>query len=69
MSLETVSDRLMISSNGVGTAHFDPRPFVAKFVTARDRREGHSDPDVYASRFTLASLFNNGPRCHRESSD
>ena len=62
MSLNTVNDRLLISSNGVGTAHFDPRPCVAKFLTARDRREGHSDPDVYASRFyTRKFFFNSRP--------
>jgi len=45
MSLETVNDRLAISLNGAGTAHFDPRPCVAEFLIAKETywsvRSGH----------------------------
>jgi len=58
LSLDTVNPCLMISISGVGTVQFDPRPCVAKFLTVRVRREGHSDPDIYTSCFTVASFFN-----------
>lgn len=37
-SIETVSQRLIISINCRGTAYFDPRPAVVKFLTKKDRR-------------------------------
>jgi hypothetical protein len=39
MGLNTVSDRLCISLNSVGTAHTDPRPSVAKFMSDQDVKE------------------------------
>jgi len=60
MSLDTVNDRLAISLNGVGTAQFDPRPYVAEFLTDKERREGNPHPDIYANRFYTDKFFREG---------
>eukprot|EP00795_Rhopilema_esculentum_P005545 gene5545-biopygen530 len=38
MTEDTIKARLLIALNGVGTAHYDPRPAVAHFLSARERR-------------------------------
>ena len=50
MAEDTVNSRLLVSLNGVGTASYDPRPAVAKFLTSKDRRDRQADPSVYAER-------------------
>lgn len=46
-SLETVSRRLAISINSPGTATFDPRPAVVKFLTRKERRFRPADLELY----------------------
>lgn len=45
--LETISERLVISINSSGTAHFDPRPAVVKFLTKKERRFRPADFSLY----------------------
>jgi len=60
MSLDTVNDRLLISSNGVGTAHFDPRPCVVKFLSETDAKAIQIQTFM-PHDFTLASFVNSRP--------
>ena len=43
MSRETVNCRMIIALNSSGTAYFDPRLSVAKFLTSKNRRNKFSD--------------------------
>ena len=45
--IETVVLRLIISLNSNGTAHFDPRPAVVRFLNKKDRRFRPADFEVY----------------------
>lgn len=54
---ETMTKRLAISINGVGTANYDPRPAVIKFLQAKDRRFRSSDFDVYQDRDFVKKFF------------
>lgn len=54
---ETITKRLTISMNGVGTAHYDPRPAVIKFLQAKDRRFRSSDFEVYQNREFVTKFF------------
>eukprot|EP00794_Sanderia_malayensis_P000973 gene973-287_t len=56
-SRNTVNCRLIIEINGKGTAHFDPCPAVAKFLTAKDRRNRQPDEEVYQSRDFIKQFF------------
>jgi len=56
MSLDTVTDHLL-ALNGVGTAHFDPRPCVAKFLSDKERRTGHLIRTSTSPDFTQKSFF------------
>ena len=56
MTPETVNDRLKVSLNGIGIASFDPRPCVAKFLSA-ERRAGAPDPETYCKRFYVKTFF------------
>ena len=57
MASETVNARLAVALNGVGTAHYDPRPAVVHFLTAKDRRLREPDPTVYAQRDFVKKFF------------
>ena len=46
MGEDTRNARLMVALNGVGTAYFDPRPAVVKFLE-KTRRCGAPDWDIY----------------------
>ncbi|KAI0233645.1 hypothetical protein LSAT2_016120 [Lamellibrachia satsuma] len=46
MGEDTRNARLMVALNGVGTAYFDPRPAVVKFLE-KARRCGAPDWDIY----------------------
>jgi hypothetical protein len=59
MSSETVNDRLQISLNGGGTAYFDPRPCVAKFLSS-ERRCGAPDRETYSKRSYVEKFFKSG---------
>jgi len=41
---------MYISLNSGGTAHFDPRPAVAKFLMKKERRVSAPDKELYQSR-------------------
>ena len=49
MGEDTRNVRLMVALNGVGTAYFDPRPAVVKFLE-KTRRSGAPDWDIYGQR-------------------
>ena len=49
MGEDTRNVRLMVALNGVGTAYFDPRPAVVKFLE-KTRRCGAPDWDIYGQR-------------------
>ena len=55
-NLDTVNHRLIICLNGCGTAYFDPRPCVAKFLST-ERRLGMPDPETYEKRFYVQKFF------------
>jgi len=48
MSLQSVNDRLLIALNGNGTGQFDPRPAVAKFLCAKQRRYREPQLEKYS---------------------
>ena len=56
-SLETITKRLTISLNGVGTANYDPRPAVIKFLESKDRRFRDSDFKIYQKRDFVKKVF------------
>lgn len=56
-SLETASQRLIISINCKGTAHFDPRPAVVKFLTKKDRRFRPADIELYKNCDFVKKFF------------
>lgn len=57
MSRETVNDRLCIALNSAGTAHFDPRPSVADFLTMKKRRNTLPDNELYKNREFVKKFF------------
>lgn len=57
MSSENVNNHLLVSLNGCGTANFDPRPAVGRFLTRKDRRFKEPDPCVYKDRAFVAKFF------------
>lgn len=56
-SEETMTKRLTIAMNGVGTAKYDPRPVVIEFLKAKDRRFRSSDFEVYQTRDFVKKFF------------
>jgi len=50
VSRDTVNDGMIITFNSSGTAHFDPHPAVAKFLTTKDRRYKLPEAGRYMSR-------------------
>ncbi|XP_043229531.1 uncharacterized protein LOC122385370 [Amphibalanus amphitrite] len=57
MSNSTLNARLIIALNGVGTAHFDPRPAVTAFLEGKGRRMRAADPEVYEKREFVLKFF------------
>ena len=57
MAKDTTNSRLLVALNGVGTASYDPRPAVAKFLSTKDRRDRSADPSVYAEREFVKKFF------------
>lgn len=57
MNLETVSQRLVISINSPGTATFDPRPAVVKFLTLKNRRFRLADLELYKNSDFVKKFF------------
>lgn len=57
MDLTTVSQRLTISMNGSGTAHFDPRDAVAAFLQKKERRFRPADTEIYKTHDFTRKFF------------
>ena len=57
----TVNHRLQIALNGKGTAHFDPRPSVAKFLEKKERRYREPDITTYQQHEFVAKFFQSKP--------
>ena len=57
---DTVLERMFVSMNGVGVAHYDPRPAVAHFLRTKERRWGNPTPEVYAKQEFVRSFFRSG---------
>ena len=49
--------RLLLSLNGVGTAPFDPRPAVARFLNDKARLEKVANLSVYTKRAFVSKFF------------
>ena len=58
----TINDSLLISLNGTGTAHFDPRPAVAEFLKKKERRFREPDFETYKNRDFVSTFFRNDPK-------
>lgn len=54
---ETLNLRMCIAVNGTGTAFYDPRPAVAKFLEDKDRRRRLPDEDVYKDKEDTKKFF------------
>jgi hypothetical protein len=57
MSLQSVNDRLLIALNGNGTGQFDPRPAVAGFLCAKQRRYREPKLETYSHRPFISKFF------------
>jgi hypothetical protein len=55
--LATINKRLNIALNGCGTAYFNPRPSVIKFLQIKNRRERKPEAELYKERFYMKSFF------------
>lgn len=55
--IESVSKRMVISINSKGTAHFDPRPAVIKFLTKKERRFRPADFELYKNCDFVKKFF------------
>ena len=60
MSSATANARLIIAVNGVGTAHFDPRPAVSAFLAKKERRMREPDFNTYKNREFVSKFFFRG---------
>ncbi|KAF0709273.1 Uncharacterized protein FWK35_00027104 [Aphis craccivora] len=54
---ETINYRLYVSLNGVGTAHYDPRPAVLAFLNKKERRYREPDLTTYKHRDFINKFF------------
>ena len=59
----TINSILHISLNGKGTALYDPRPAVFKFMTKKDRRNTAPDRELYKERKFIRKYFRSEPSC------
>ena len=57
MHIDTVKSRMLIALNGIGTAKYDPREAVIKFLKRKDRRQREPDCDLYKKREYVAKFF------------
>jgi hypothetical protein len=57
MSNDTINDRLAIALNGVGTANFDPRESVARFLLMKERREKKPSSEIFKQREFARKFF------------
>jgi hypothetical protein len=57
LATETINARLTIALDGVGTAHYDPRPAVVQFLKMKHRKSGEPDSAVYAQRAFVKKFF------------
>ena len=57
LSRQTINRRLIISLNELGTAFFDPREAVAKFMTSKNRRNRTPDYELYTNREFVKKNF------------
>lgn len=48
---------MFIALNGIGTAHFDPRPAVAKFLEKKERRRKLPDQQLYQEQEFMKKFF------------
>ena len=54
---DTLVHRLLVSINGVGKAHYDPRPAVRLFMQRRERRFQTPALDTYSRREFVQKFF------------
>ena len=57
LSREAINSRMYIALNGTGTAHYDPRPAVAKFLESKERRRKLPDKELYQSQDYIKKFF------------
>ena len=57
IELDTLNQRLLIALDGKGTAHFDSRPAIIRFLKERKRRDSHPDVEAYRSHFYVERFF------------
>ncbi|KAE9527914.1 hypothetical protein AGLY_012738 [Aphis glycines] len=56
-SREAINSHLYIALNSSGTAHFDPRPSVARFLQKKQRRYKLPDEQAYKDHFYIKKFF------------
>jgi len=56
-SMEAINSRLYIALNSSGTAHFDPRPSVARFLQKKQRRYKLPDEQAFKDHFYIKKFF------------
>lgn len=57
LSREAINSRMYIALNGIGTAYFDPRPAVAKFLEKKERRRKLPDVELYQDQEFVKKFF------------
>lgn len=57
LSREALNSRMYIALNGTGTAFFDPRPAVAKFLEKKERRRKLPDQQLYQDHDYIKKFF------------
>lgn len=57
LARKTINNRMYISLNSPGTAHFDPRPAVARYLQMKDRRVKNPDPELYKKKKFTQKFF------------
>ena len=56
-SREALNSRMAIALNSCGTAYFDPRPSVARFLEKKNRRMRLPDKELYRNRDFVKKFF------------
>ncbi|KAL4141599.1 hypothetical protein QTP88_004215 [Uroleucon formosanum] len=56
-SREAINSHLYIALNSSGTAYFDPRPSVARFLQNKQRRKKLPDKQAYKDHFYIKKFF------------
>ena len=57
ISISSLRNNLLVSINGVGTAHFDPLPAVGKFLNDKDRRLSQPNVNKYVGKREFTKKF------------